>query len=143
LEAQLLADKAKIPEIAGLDEKVKISGTNESDRTRYHWSKEVTWAEIFAAIAPYLLEPLTEDAVTHKFESFFGVRGKEYGGPMQNVSIHDQDLRTIKVQLLALRLVAVESRPITVAYYTSIWTLTEKGEDLMFQLRTVKTTKPS
>jgi Domain of unknown function (DUF4062) len=137
LEAQLAATTPEVSQIAGLDEKIKVEGTYGAGGRRYAWAVEVSWSQIFARIAPYLLEPQPEDSARGRLAvclAEMSTRGK-----CESASFRDQDFLTIKVQLMALKLIEVETRQLTVAYYSSIWSLTSRGEQLMFQLRTIKT----
>ncbi len=108
---------------------------------RYDWEVDLSWSQLFATIAPYLLEPQTEDSVRSRLAVVCAEVSTRGNRP--NSAIRDRDFLTIKVQLLALKLIEVETRPLTVAYYTSIWSLTSLGEQLMFQLRTIKTANPT
>jgi hypothetical protein len=137
LEAQLAATRPDVSQIAGLDEKIKVEGTYQSHRQKYNWAVEVSWSQIFTTIAPHLLEPQPEDSARRRLVDFFA--GMSTRTDRESSSIRDQDFLTIKVQLMALKLIEVETRQLTVAYYTSVWGLTSRGEQLMFQLRTIKT----
>jgi hypothetical protein len=137
LEAQLAATKPDIVQIAGLDEKIKVEGTYQAQGQRYSWAVDVSWSQVFATIAPYLLEPQPEDSARSQLAAFFVEMSAR--GNRESPSIRAQDFLTIKVQLMALKLIDVETRQLTVAHYTSIWSLTSRGEQLMFQLRTIKT----
>jgi len=137
LEAQLAATMPDVLQIAGLDEKIKVEGSYRAQGHTYDWAVDVSWSQVFATIAPYLLEPQPEDSARSRLAAFFVEMSTR--GNRQSLSIRDRDFLTIKVQLMALKLIEVETRQLTVAHYTSIWSLTSRGEQLMFQLRTIKT----
>jgi hypothetical protein len=134
----------EIPDLASIDEQVKVFGTysefNPSARkTYYHkWELEITWRELFALIAPYLLEKLHDDTVKSKLESALFER-RNLGGSSPH--LNDQIFQTIKIQLQALKLVNVQSLKSKAGTMNLYWSLTESGNSLMVSLRTIKSKK--
>jgi hypothetical protein len=134
----------EIPNLASIDEQVKVFGTysefNPAARKTYYkkWELEITWREIFALIAPYLLETLHDDTVKLKLESALFEK-RNLGGSSPH--LNDQIFQTIKIQLQALKLVNVQSLKTTAGTMNLYWSLTESGKSLMVSLRTVKSKK--
>jgi uncharacterized protein DUF4062 len=137
LEGQLAATRVTIPNLAGLDEVTLLSGTYGT-YGEYTWTLKVTWREIFAAIAPFLLQPQLESSLRSRLESSLGEKA-EGGRQLHNLSMNTQQFQTVKVQLLALKLVFVDVVGLSALSSFSTWHLTPQGEKLMFEERTVKT----
>ena len=53
-------------------------------------------------------------------------------------SINDQDFQTVKIQLLSLKLIAVQYSKTVQGGVGWFWSLTPKGNKLMVELRTIK-----
>jgi len=70
-------------------------------------------------------------------ESVFEKTGKQ----ALYISMNDQIFQTVKVQLVALGLINVHNAQTTQGGMALFWSLTSKGQELLFQLRTVKTEK--
>ena len=56
------------------------------------------------------------------------------------IEINSQDFQTIKLQFIALKLVKVSYLQTTKGDMALFWSLTDAGNQLMMQLRTVKST---
>jgi hypothetical protein len=141
LEASLQDYKGKtkyeIKDLASLDEEYEVKGTYyDGNGNRKRWSEKLSWGAIFEIIAPFMLEKqMNEDAVHKIFTEF-----------LVNVSgmLDEQVLQTIKVQLVALVLIKVEYLPtIAKGGMALFWSLTPKGEALMFEKRTIKAKSPT
>jgi hypothetical protein len=63
---------------------------------------------------------------------------KKTGISCHSVSINDQLYQTVKVQLMALGLVEIPYTQTTTGGMALFWSLTKKGQDQLFRLRTVK-----
>lgn len=57
------------------------------------------------------------------------------------VEINSQDFQTIKIQFMAHKLISTSYSKTTKGGMALFWSLTELGQQLMFQWRTIKTTK--
>jgi hypothetical protein len=139
LQIQLakFSSRPALENLAGLRDEYKLFGkytakwNNRTDR----WGATFTWAEIFAAIAPYM-DRLPSDAVVKDIltEAAFLKSQKE------GYSAHliDQLFRTVALQLKALNLVNIDYNQSTRGTMDLSWSLTPYGERLMLELRTVK-----
>jgi len=132
--------------LAGLDEKITLHGTHSVPRKSntgqtyrhdvYDWQVEITWREIFAALSPLLPSIPNEALVEAAIE-------KALQPEKSGVSIAQQDLYTIRIQLIAMKLVDVRRSGTTQGGVAMFWSLTPKGEKLMIELRTVRGTRTS
>lgn len=143
------AHAAKIPDIASIDEMIKVFGTYTTSRGRpgtsnystsiYDWELEITWKEMFALIAPYLADYISDSGVKSQLGDVLFSK-LEKGSPA--VRLDDQVFQTIKIQFQALNLVKVERLGTTGGGVGVFWSLTGSGRALMMSLRTVKSEKP-
>lgn len=131
----------EIPNLAQMDEKIKVSGRYSAydsyarSTLSHDWTFEFTWTEIFALISPYLLKGVADDEVQSTLASaLFEKAGKG----RHSAHLDDQIFLTIKVQLQALKLVKVEYLKTLNGGAALFWSLTDKGHSLMMSLRTVK-----
>lgn len=139
LKSELAQTKpAAIQNLAGLQEETTVSGSYRQDprfESRYSWSTKITWGDLFALMAPELL--------SHPNDALIRSTVAEYLLPLAGKSgdratIIDQDFNSIKVQLIALRLVDVSYIKNTAGGMSLFWSLTQRGHDLMLELRTAK-----
>ncbi len=102
---------------------------------KYTWEYTLTWGDLFALIAPYLLENPNDTVIKKVLEkSVFEKTGKS----SELIDINDQVYQTIKVQLVALGLVDIRYTQTVQGGMALFWILTPKGRELLFQLRTIK-----
>jgi hypothetical protein len=139
LVSQLRAQTAPPPvsDLAGLTDNIEIFGElkRAANGAWLAWEYTINWADLFALIAPYLLEnPNDLNVKTTLKRSILEKAGKDYFDSRLN----DQIYQTVKVQLVALGLVTVEYLQTTKGGMALFWSLTPKGKGLLFQLRTVK-----
>jgi Domain of unknown function (DUF4062) len=140
LRATATEFKPLVENLAGLDDKVTISGSyhRKGFTQTEQWFATLTWAEIFATISPYLVRVPNDDAV----KSILNVTGFERSGVNpdynNNLGLHDQIFRTVAVQLEALGLVKVKYMETTAGSMGLFWGITPPGQRLMIELRTVK-----
>lgn len=120
------------PDLAGLDEKFEVNGTYHTKYETKKWSREVSWAEIFAMISPQLLSHPSDSAVK------FHLRDSLFPYNYEQKKIDDSDFDTIKVQLLAHNLVSIRYSKTTSGGMGLFWALTNHGSEFMMQVRTVK-----
>lgn len=136
-EAQLV----EIPNIASVDESVRVFGRysvfDHSVRktSSKEWHQDLPWKEIFALIAPYLMNYPNDDTVKKQLATtlFEKCDLGDY-----SATLNDQIFQTIKIQLQALNLVNVEYLKTTGGGMGLFWSLTKPGTSLMVSLRTVK-----
>ncbi|AWG22838.1 hypothetical protein FFWV33_15535 [Flavobacterium faecale] len=136
-------NKLDIANLAEIEDLIEISGKHTYWNDQYHqdvnsnWSKKLTWGEIFALISPYLLKKPNDSKVKEKLSQViyetiqnFVDSGISY--------IRDQDFQTIKIQFSALQLIELETTTDKSGQINLIWNTTEKGKNLMLNLRTIK-----
>jgi hypothetical protein len=133
----------EIKDLAALDEIYEVKGTyyRRSVEGSNIWSVKESWRTIFKNIAPSMLKQrIAEDTVSNILvDSFFDKSA--YGA--RSCYLDDQVLQTIKVQLMALGLVKVEHLKTTAGGMALFWSLTPKGEALMFETRTIRAKQPA
>jgi hypothetical protein len=126
-----------IPDIASLDETVTVYGTYYDDfmRSRYDWKLDISWRDIFGIIAPYLLQYPNEEYIEIILRDGIFERYNKKGN---SIRLNNQVFQTIKIQLLALKLVNVKYSQTTKGGMALFWSLTPNGESLMYQTRTIR-----
>ena len=138
------AQQKYLQDIASLDEKVCLHGTKshlwQGQMISQDWQVEVTWKQLFESIAPYLMEYPNDKKVERLLTSIAFSYTKERADTFLEMS--NQDFQTIKVQFIGLKLVYVSYSETTKKDMALFWHLTKGGEQLMMQLRTIKTAKP-
>jgi len=129
--------KPVLPNLADSNEKVTLTGKAYNySKGSFPWDCTLTWAEVFALIAPYLLEHPNDDSLKLKLESSLMDKA---GITRASGSLDDQNYQTVKVQLMALGLVDIQYSKTTAGSMALFWSLTQPGEKLLLELRTVKT----
>ena len=96
----------------------------------------VTWKEIFGCIAPELEDYPRDSAMNSKLGTL--LYRKQHPNTEISVEVRHDDFQTIKVQLKALDLIRTDYLEAVGGGMALFWTLTQKGQRLMTQLRTVK-----
>jgi Domain of unknown function (DUF4062) len=146
LESQLNVLVPVVENIAGLDESVELFGTylqNYESSTR-KWSLKLTWAELFAFVAPDILSRPNDAIMEVKFEA----RVRDYFKQVKDVlypnwKLNDQVFQTFKVQMMALKLANVSMEQTVNGGLALFWSLTSTGEATLLQLRSQKRTDKS
>jgi hypothetical protein len=111
----------------------KMPGSSGSSKASFAVS--ASWTDIFAFIAPFLLEHPNDATLNKILASSLLERDGKYG---QYERIHDQKWKTITVQLKAYGLVDAKYTQSTNGKMGLFWSLTKKGESLMYDLRTIR-----
>lgn len=124
-----------IPDLAGLDEFINVTGVYFNGTRNLSWAAEITWKEIFFFISPYLVQSATQEHVKNVLRD--AIIAKEHISSRMN-TIDDQVFQTIAIQLKALGLVRVEVSKATDGKTYPFWLLTKKGEQSMVELRAIK-----
>lgn len=119
-----------VSDIAGIEERFEVLGGYLTPAGPKDWALEVSWKHIFSVVAPYLMNRTGEMQVKRVLAKSLSEECKVEGG---SIEINDQIFQTIKIQLIGLELVLVEP-----AVGDSVWSLTRKGERLLFDLRTIR-----
>lgn len=107
-----------------------------------------TWNDIFSEISPKLIDEATEGqlyvAINQYIEASqydtLQLNSKYKGCKFCDFKINPTDFDTLKIQLLALQLIAksVRKKGRSVNDKSTYWTLTSAGEKLMTRLRAIK-----
>jgi Domain of unknown function (DUF4062) len=125
-----------IPNLATPEERYKVTGRSGSGYTNSNWAPELTWSEIFSAIAPYLTQRRTEAFVTGKLAIAAARKSK---ASTLKPEIDDHTFQIIKIQLLALNFVQIEYLKATSGEMVDVWSLTELGRESMLRYCSIKT----
>ena len=130
-------------DIAGVDEKIKLHGTfynpAKMQIRMQNWECEVSWKEIFMSVAPFLMDYPEDKTVFNLLSSIafsYTQNNREYTS-----FIDQQDFQTIKIQLMAYKLIDVSYSKTTEGSMALFWGLTQLGKQMMIQWRTIKTAK--
>lgn len=134
--------KPRMEGLATLDDSIKINGRSRALKGQWrNWEVEMTFRELFAAVAPYLLEmPTDRSAKLHLKEAIKTRAGRR---DVYETRIDDQVFQTIKVQLVALGLINVDYSKTTQGGMALFWKLTAAGQQALFELRSVKKDSPT
>lgn len=129
--------------LANLDEMFTVIIEYRTYDSYYkRWDKHIenlkmTWADIFARIAPDLLEHPNDGLVNSELAS--SVYKTLHPRKDQSAEVEHDCFQTLKLQLAAQNLVTVSYNKTTKGNMALFWTLTSRGQKVMFQLRTIKT----
>lgn len=130
----------EIENLADLDEPYNLEGNYWEKSIKRRWKIELTWSEIFALIAPYLLKYPSDEKVKTIYASDLHTRSVGKG---TTATIEDQIFQTIKLQLMTLGLINVKYSEAVGGNMGLFWSLTDFGRTHMFHLRTVKSKQSS
>ena len=137
-ELAKFSSRPALENLAGLQDEFKLFGTYTrkwNNERNQPWTATFTWAEIFAAVAPYMASSPNDRFVkTILRDVAFLKLGKEG----YDVDLNDQLFRTVAIQLKALNLVDVRYSQATDGTMALFWSLTPYGERVMLELRAVK-----
>ena len=129
----------RIDDIANIDSMFTIHGSYKSDRYSYaehfDFTSTLSWRELFALIAPYLLEHPNDASVKITLASTLLEREGHSG---YSISINDQEFKTVAIQLKAYGLVKIEHLATTKGGMALFWSLTSQGERLMTESRIIR-----
>ena len=130
--------------LAGLDEPFQFQVTwrtsGQYGGTKYE-VLTATWSDIFAAIAPSLVEHPPDEKARGIIASGLYRKLKEYPAAPSGIKVVNDDHDTMRVQLTTLGLVDVSYTKSTRGDMVLFWTLTRKGQKLLLDLRTVKSSQ--
>jgi hypothetical protein len=130
------------PDLASLDEQIEISVSYRLRRISQAATEmiKLTWREVFGYIAPYLVAHPNELSVKHSLLEVLKTRIRSHDAIYSSeFKIDEQAFKTIGIQLKALGLVDIAYTQTTKGDMALFWTLTRPGQDLMMELRTVRT----
>lgn len=129
------APRPLVENLAGLDEEIDVGGKHTWQNSTSSWSVRVSWRTIFFYISPFLIEHPSDRVVNQMLaEALFPLSGRVGRSPR----IFEQHLATIRVQLIALKLIQAEYTKATDGSMALFWSLTSSGQAKMIELRTVK-----
>lgn len=131
---------ARVNNLAPLSDEITIFGTYTAiaKGQTHNWEYRISWGDLFGLIAPYLLENPNDTRVQGILErSVF----EKMNMKVHSRDMNDQNYQTVKVQLAALGLVNIQYSKTVQGGMALFWSLTPKGRELLFQLRTIKNAK--
>ncbi|MCE3027982.1 DUF4062 domain-containing protein [Salinicola sp. DM10] len=132
---------ADIKGIADIDSEFTINGSyyirrrGSSISQEYLFSSTITWRNLFALIAPYLVENPNDGLVKRKLAASLLEREGKSGS---TISINDQEFKTVTIQLEAYGLITTSYNKTTQGGMALFWRLTKKGKQLMIESRVIK-----
>lgn len=104
-----------------------------------------TWNDIFAAIAPPMIDEAAEATLRKTLDEF--VTSRELGTlqlkhtenrVIADIRTLEDDFQTIKIQLRALGLIAKSERTRSIRDNSTYWTLTPYGDNVLTRLRAIR-----
>ena len=96
----------------------------------------LSWDQIFATVGPTMFDEAPESELRRQLEK--KVSADQKIEEEANVSLNEEDFQTIKVQLLALGLIAKSIRKRGVRDPETYWTLTRYGENYATVLKAIR-----
>jgi hypothetical protein len=129
-----------VPDIADFDDTFVLSGTykNSSSDYKRDWSAKLTWREIFSLIAPSLMEN-PNDASVHIDLKRVGLRCAKIDNK-HSTELDSQVFDTVKIQFISYGLILVRYLQNTKGGMGLFWSLTQFGNSVMIETRTVRKT---
>lgn len=116
--------------------------------TTYRHSFRATWNDLFAVVSPLLIDEASDAAIKRALDSFITERNTATlqendnlkGLVVKQFSLTDEDFNTVKVQLIALKLISrsTKKKMRSVSDRNAYWMLTPYGESVMISLRAIK-----
>lgn len=112
---------------------------------RWTSSFSVSWDEIFSVVAPLMINEASETTIKSTLDTAIMNRegerlrsGRLKGQELHSFSLWNEDFQTLKVQLRALGLVTKSDKNRSVKDSGTYWTLTPYGDEVMTQLRAIR-----
>lgn len=119
------------------EDKAKLHFGAEVDNDDYYdddLTIELTWNEICKAILPHLVQRDWGDNMDTYIEEYIQSIEPQYS----RVSLRDESLQTIKVQLIALGLIEAAEMPKNRQNTAEVWQLTKYGRLTLMRLRAMR-----
>jgi hypothetical protein len=156
LQAELARSRTTAPkgteDLAQGDElhtfKYSFSSRNISTHTTSSWtgSFQATWNEIFAILAPLMINEASDDTLKNVLNAFAGDSNRNHLAKkkdlrecnLSNFILNHENFQTIKVQIRALGLITKSEKMRSVKDVDTYWTLTPYGDEVMTRLRAIK-----
>jgi hypothetical protein len=122
-------ERPLIDNIANIDSPHTFHGTYyvsyRGGSSKYEFECTISWRDLFALIAPYLVEHPSDSSVKVQLsESLFERAGESGTTPR----INDQEFKTVGIQLSAYGLVQTRYTNTTQGGMALFWSLTDRGE---------------
>lgn len=114
----------------------------------FYFELETTWNKLFFVLSPFLIDEASDPMLIKVLNNFIAEEAtedlknneelNEY--ELQRFTIDDESFNTIKVQFLALNMIAksAKRKNRSVSDKAAYWTLTPSGENLMMVLRAIR-----
>jgi hypothetical protein len=122
--------------------------TDPPSSKNFQRSFETTWNKMFSVVSPLLIDEASDNILRSAIGSFLEEDAKDrlqtldelQGYTIRRLTIDDEDFNTIKVQLLALKLItkSTKRKNRSVNDKSAYWTLTPYGENVMMSLRAIR-----
>lgn len=133
------AEKPVIDNLANIDSIHTFHGkyyqSYRGQLSSYAFEHTISWRNLFALIAPYLVKHPTDSVVKTKLSaSLLELTGKNGS----NTMINDQEFKTITIQLIAYGLVKTHYTKTTDGGMALFWSLTDRGDILMLESRVIR-----
>jgi len=128
----------------------RYGGSSSSTDLGYTANFTITWNDIFAGIAPTLINEASEDEVAESFHRYLSSRARDAfrddknikGMELYDFSFKHEQMETCIIQLRALGLIRESQRPRSVKDTNTYWAMTPYGDRLMVQLRALRRSPP-
>ena len=114
--------------LASLDTKLTVRGSKTNRNGVRPWERTTSWGELFASIAPELLQFQNDAGMNLTIARLLGPGGR----------IDEDVFQTIKIQLSALGLVTIDYLKTTKGGMALFWSLTDLGQQELYSRRTIK-----
>lgn len=161
LEAQMQADTTKPPKgtehlaqgeeahpivVTFIARDPKDTSYDHQDDLTYEAGVNPTWDEIFAAIAPVMINEATDRKVRSELKDYirrrtldsYASEKKFRGRVLVSPSVKEEEVDTCLIQFRALGLIRENQKSRSVKDTQTYWTLTSYGDSVMTQLRAIK-----
>lgn len=133
------AERPAIDDIANIDSVHTFHGKYTASYNGRSYQSEfehtISWRNLFALIAPYLVEHPSDLSVKIKLSEFLIELTEKRG---VNARINDQEFKTITIQLKAYGLVKTRYTQTIKGDMALFWSLTDRGEQLMLESRVIR-----
>jgi hypothetical protein len=141
-------DLAQGDELHTLNYGFSSQASGEYNKSSWTGTFQATWNDIFAFLAPLMINEASDDELKTALNAFAGNRNRGHlskdkdlkNCTLSNFSLNRDDFQTIKVQLRALGLITKSEKARSVKDITTYWTLTVYGDEVMTRLRAIKRT---
>lgn len=148
LKKQLTKIRTSAPE--GTEDFQQGEDEFEMNFKYYHNSRnhnssiQITWNRLFFILAPLMVDESTEDILHSELKKYLGDHLEENGSKnirTSYITVNNLDFQTIKVQLIALGLIAKSEKKRSIKNSSTYWSITPFGETVMIKLRAKKKKK--